>query len=464
MVLFDTGNILVQFEEAGEIAGATSTTGIENAYGTDGTTYAFEHTGAGGWAGGLLRLSRQQPRLRADRRDLAGRGYAHGHHPDADNTTPVALAFDASLPETSQPGVYRAALHLATNDPLNGLQVVPVTMTVVAPATWGKVNGTVMGWNQCDVAAFEMAGAMVTVESRTAPTSGPSPRDVSGAYGMWLDEAHSPVTVTVRLDGYVEVSEVVGFSAGSSTDLLHELRIDLPCFAMDTYAIELTVTRGHTATESMMLSNLGAGALEISDVYGDGWMTPDMSSGTVAADDSHPMDVVFSAVGMALGEHVGELVILYNDPTTPMMTVPVTMTVVTPTVMVDVAATPPSTTGPGELITYTIVVSNTSNGPVDIELMNLIPARTTYVEGSVDGGLDYVEPTSGDDYVTWTGAVSPGAPMVFTFAVLVDADVTGGTIDDTVIVTTPDEVLTDTESLLVSFYRLFLPAVFGGTP
>jgi len=147
-----------------------------------------------------------------------------------------------------------------------------------------------------------------------------------------------------------------------------------------------------------------------------------------------------------------------------MMTIPVTMTVVTPTVMVDVYATPPSTTKPGELITYTIVVSNTSNGPVDIELMNIIPARTTYVEGSVASGLDYVEPTGGDDYVTWTGAVSPGAPMVFTFAVLVDADVTGGTIDDTVIVTTPDEVLTDTESLLVSFYQLFLPAVFHGMP
>jgi uncharacterized repeat protein (TIGR01451 family) len=244
--------------------------------------------------------------------------------------------------------------------------------------------------------------------------------------------------------------------------------MDAPCFVMDTHAIEFTVTKGHTHTEEMMMTNLGAGMLMITDVISDGWMTPDMTSGMLYPDESHPMNIVFSAVGMSVGQHVGELVIMNNDPMYPDMTVPVTMTVVTPTVEVDVFATPPSVTHPGDLITYTIVLTNTSDGAIDVDLMNMIPTNTTYVDGSVTGGLSYVQPAGDDDYVMWSGTLLQPLPgtlyysVSFSFVVRVDDDVTGGTIDNTVEVQTEDALFTDTVSVLVEFYRIYLPLAMRG--
>jgi uncharacterized repeat protein (TIGR01451 family) len=211
--------------------------------------------------------------------------------------------------------------------------------------------------------------------------------------------------------------------------------------------------------------------LYITDVQGDAWMASDMTTGMLNPGESHPMNLVFSAVGMSIGQHVGQLVIMNNDPMMPQMTVPVTMTVLTPTLLVDVFATPPSVTHPGDLITYTIVLTNTSDGAIDVDLTNMIPMNTTYVDGSVMGGLSYIQPTVGDDYVMWSGTLPQPQPgtlyfsRTFSFVVRVDEDaVIGSTIDDTAEVDTEDATFTDMVSVLVTepaveeFY-IYLPLV-----
>jgi len=462
-ILFRNGNILVQFADAGTYAGAGSTTGIENEFGTDGITYAANAA----VLENALAVCFAYPGNATDCVPFDAPWLDESVYFGsilADGSTPVTLFFDASVPEVTGPGDYMAELYLMSHDPYNWLQVIPVTMTVERPATWGKIDGTVIGWNHCDVAAFPLEGATVFIESVNGVDTWALTTDISGTYGLWLDAAHAPVTVTITHDGYITLVESVPFVAGDTpTEVAHELRMDAPCFVMDTYAIEFTVTKGHTHTEEMMMTNLGAGMLIINDVIGDGWMTPDMTSGMLDPDESHPMNIDFSAVGMSVGPHVGALVIMSNDPLMPQMTVPVTMTVLTPTLLVDVFATPPSVTHPGDLITYTIIVTNTADGPVDIDLMNMIPMNTTYVDGSVTGGLSYVQPTTGDDYVMWSGTLPQPQPgtfyyaMTFTFMVRVNDDVTGGTIDNTVEVETEDALFTDTVSVLVEFYRIYLP-------
>ncbi|MBN1246977.1 MAG: DUF11 domain-containing protein, partial [Anaerolineae bacterium] len=449
VILFRNGNILMQFEDAGDNAGAASTTGIENRYGTDGITYAAN--------------------VPALEDELAVCFAYPGNSTDcvpsdvvwmdedpvlgdilADDVTPVTLSFDASIPETSQPGVYMAALHLTTGDPYNGVQVIPVTMTVEAPATWAKIVGTVLAWDHCDTTSRVMPGATVLIESANGTDSWAFTTDAEGTYDLWLDEAHSPVVVTVSAEGYVTTVDVVAFDDGDTVNPVHDLRMDAPCFTMDTYAIEFAVTKGHTHTEQLMMTNQGAGMLEITDVAGDGWMTPGMTSGKINPGESYPLDVVFSAAGMSLGDHVGTLQIANNDPMMPMMTVPVTMTVLMPTVEVDVYATPPDVTHPGEVITYTIVVTNTSDGALDVDLTTAIPMHTAYIAGSQTGGLVYAQPPTGDAQMTWSGTLAPMVPQTFTFAVQVDAGVTGGTIDILTEVATEDAVYEDTESLTVT--------------
>jgi uncharacterized repeat protein (TIGR01451 family) len=465
VILFRTGNILVQFEDAGDNAGASSTTGIENQYGTDGINYAANTS----VLEDSLTVCFAYPGNSEDcvPFDVV---WLDEDAPTGDilanDVTPVVLSFDATLPETSQPGSYLAALRLLTDDPINGAQIIPVTMTVEVPPTWGKIEGSVIGWNHCDMTAFEVEGATVFIESTNGVDTWAVTTDISGTYGLWLDEAHSPVTVTVTHDDYVTLVDSVPFAAGETpTEVPHELRMNAPCFGMDQYAIEFSVTKGHTHTEDLVLINNGAGMLDIADIQHDAWMTPDMMTGTVASDSTHPLNVLFSAVGMSIGQHVGQLVIMNNDPLQPMMTVPVTMTVLTPTLSVDVSATPPDVTHPGDLITYTIVLTNTSDGSIDVKLTDAIPMSTTYVAGSATGGLAYIQPATGDDYVMWSATLPQASPQTFTFAVRVNEDVAAGTvIDNTAEAEIEERLATDTVSVLVTEpgaerFRIYLPLV-----
>lgn len=467
-ILFRNGNILVQFADAGEYEGAGSTTGIENEFGTDGITYAADAPALEDALAVCFAYPGNSTTCASSDVPWLDESVIFGDIL-ADGSTPVTLYFDASVPEVTGPGAYMASLDLLTDDPYNWRQVIPVTMTVERPATWGKIEGTVLGWNHCDLAAIEVEGATVFIESANGVDTWALTTDISGTYGLWLDAAHSPVTVTVTHDDYVTLVESVPFVAGDTpTEVTHELRMNVPCFNVTPTAIEFTVTRGHTYADDLLLTNDGAAMLDIAEIQYDAWMMPDMTAGTIDPDSTDTLNVVFSAVDMAIGQHVGELVFLSNDPMQPTITVPVTMTVLTPTLLVDVYATPPSVTYAGDLITYTIVVTNTSDGPVDIDLLNVIPANTTYVVGSVTGGLSYVQPTTTDDYVMWSGTLPlPGTLSILTFSFVVrvaEDAVVGSTIDNTVTVETAGAVFTDVESVLVSEhvigeFFIYLPLV-----
>ena len=72
------------------------------------------------------------------------------------------VGFDANY--VGQPGEYYANLRVRTDDPVHGALVVPVTMTINAPADWGKLDGTVTSLGYCDVnpAPAEDASVLIT--------------------------------------------------------------------------------------------------------------------------------------------------------------------------------------------------------------------------------------------------------------------------------------------------------------
>lgn len=75
-----------------------------------------------------------------------------------------------------------------------------------------------------------MAGADVTIASATQTWT--LTTDAAGGYALWLDEAHSPVTLTVEAVGYV-TGVVTGVQVISSTTTVQDvaLRPLAPCFA-----------------------------------------------------------------------------------------------------------------------------------------------------------------------------------------------------------------------------------------
>ncbi len=81
----------------------------------------------------------------------------------------VSTIFDAGASSVGQPGQYRGLLWVDADSPYEAPNI-PVTMTVNAPATWGKLEGTVTGLGHCDADPAPLQGAEVLIESGMTET------------------------------------------------------------------------------------------------------------------------------------------------------------------------------------------------------------------------------------------------------------------------------------------------------
>lgn len=80
---------------------------------------------------------------------------------------------------------------------------------------------------------------------------------------------------------------------------------------------------------------------------------------------------------------------------------------------------------PGDTITYTLRLNNASSQAAGgLSITDVVPARTSYVAGSATGGLVY---NSAQNRLQWTGAISPGDVLTFTFAVQLESTLQGNT-------------------------------------
>jgi uncharacterized repeat protein (TIGR01451 family) len=83
------------------------------------------------------------------------------------------------------------------------------------------------------------------------------------------------------------------------------------------------------------------------------------------------------------------------------------------------------TAPPGEVLTYTITLRNLGDTDfAGVTLADPIPANTTYVPESVSGGAIHDEET---DQIEWSGTVAAGTSITFTFQVMMDDPLLGGT-------------------------------------
>jgi hypothetical protein len=141
------------------------------------------------------------------------------------------------------------------------------------------------------------------------------------------------------------------------------------------------------------------------------WISADPTSGSVAAGECVTVEVTLDATGLELGEYYAWLVADSNDPATPEVTIPVTMTVEGPA-KVQVAHLAPFAMDPGTAVTVTLngapVLTDFAYGdsteylevPAGEYLVEIFPAgsATPAISGTLNlmGDTDYTAIATGD--------------------------------------------------------------------
>ena len=254
----------------------------------------------------------------------------------ADSTFNVDLTFDASdaVTEVTQPGEYFGTLFVTSDDPVNASIPVPVTMTVLPPATWGKLMGTVTGLGYCDADPAPVEEADVLIEASDG-TTWTLVTDDMGVYAVWLDEGHSPVTITVSVPDH-EKGEAFGVSVtgGMTTTQDFDLRWLEPCVNVAPDAIIEAVALGASTTVPMTITNAGAAdsAWSLYTASMPAWLSATPTSGNVLADGGEAAIAVTLDSGVLAqpGEYTYMLTSFSDDPVEPVVDTPVTFTVATP--------------------------------------------------------------------------------------------------------------------------------------
>lgn len=155
------------------------------------------------------------------------------------------------------PGVYEAALCITSNDPLNPLVVVPVTMEVPLGEDGAIVEGTVESLGYCSTDPAAAAGAQVVITGANGSFN--TTTDANGHYQVIMHIDESPVTVAVTAAGHIGASETgVVLVAEESVTVNFSLELDAPCATANPEALGITLAPDSVGSETLTLNNAGA--------------------------------------------------------------------------------------------------------------------------------------------------------------------------------------------------------------
>ena len=145
-------------------------------------------------------------------------------------------------------------------------------------------------------------------------------------------------------------------------------------------------------------------------VCGADWLTVDPVSGTTAPDGTTEVTAEFDATGLEEGDYTTQLCIESNDPATPGVTVPVTLTVEEPEAAPSITIDPESveaSQGQDEQTEQTLTIGNIGTADLDFAIEETEAGSA----GSVASDYEAVELPVGSDRTT-DAAVEGSAPAV----------------------------------------------------
>ncbi len=119
-------------------------------------------------------------------------------------------------------------------------------------------------------------------------------------------------------------------------------------------------------------------------VWGDiPWLSTVPTNGTTPVGESSPVSVLLDATGMPWGEYAAELCVASNDPATPLISVPVTMTVAPETDLAISKLDDPDPVRVNQPLTYTLTVSNLGpDNATGVTVVDTLPAGVTFVSAT----------------------------------------------------------------------------------
>jgi hypothetical protein len=103
-----------------------------------------------------------------------------------------------------------------------------------------------------------------------------------------------------------------------------------PAISVNPAAFSDTLLSGGTTTEILTISNSGGAptgdlSYNITENPAVDWLEVNPTSGTLTANQSEDVTLVFNAAGLAVGDYTTTLEIGSNDPVTPLLTIPVAL-------------------------------------------------------------------------------------------------------------------------------------------
>ncbi len=296
----------------------------------------------------------------------------------AHTTLPFTITLDASVPEVDQPGLYSMIYRVNEDTPF-AVANIPVSMTVSAPASWGKLAGNIQSLGYCDADAYPLANADVTISSSNG-LSWTMTTDAQGHYQRWVDELGSPFTVTASAPEHsAAIANGVVVAGGITSTLDLDLVWLRSCTAVSPEGIDEAVKFGRQLTTDLQVSNYGH--LETPYYWreypGSGgqaadldWLSVEPVSGTI------PIGPGFVGAAVRLdagapsitqtGVYSAWLVLENEDPIKGGIPIVVKMTVLPLEYGVELTSPITAANGiPGEALSYTLSITNSSEGLTD---------------------------------------------------------------------------------------------------
>ncbi len=189
------------------------------------------------------------------------------------------------------------------------------------------------------------------------------------------------------------------------------------------------------------------------------WLSEEPASGTTLPGENSPVVVTFDATGLAVGEYFTTLFVASNDPSTPMIEIPVNLTVLAQADLSITKTASPEPVMVGQDLTYTIVVAN--DGPQDatgVTVVDTLPEGVTFVSAS-----EGCTPPADGTVTCTVGDLASGNVATITIVVTPDVE---GTITNTAVVSgnenDPDpanntaSAVTTVEPAFIYFYLPFV--------
>jgi len=410
----------------------------------------------------------------------AASSFFTGFDLDVPEVLPNIAAFSsADFPGAGEyVGDYVYVLDIANNlyqvDPADG--TVLSTMVVDAPPGSQTYTGMALDptsgdvyASSCDITASSLF--LVDVEAGTSTLIGAitnSPCTIGIAidgngdlYGydlttdmlLWIDKATGAGTEIGSIGFDANYGQGMGWD--QDTDTLY-----MAAFNNGTFQPELRIVdrvSGNTAlvgvlgaTDPGSLCQLPFLAIPMTLGGEIPWLSEVPVSGTIAADGAVAVDIIFDAsVVTQTGTYSGLLTLKTDDQFNKKTVIPVLMHVVAPAYGVEVSGPMEMTAGPGDVVTFTVMVTNTSNGPMDTFTLDVSGTYTATAPVEV-GPLAAGESTMVEVVVN----VPAGAVNGDSGTVVFTATSQG---DDAVSASTS---LTVNVVVVIVIFELYLPVVF----